>query len=61
MATIVLKYDARNPKARKTIETVLASGLFERKTGLDEAIEDVKSGKIYSAKSVKDLISQCTQ
>ncbi len=61
MATIVLKYDARNPKAKKTIEQVLASGLFEKKTGLDEAIEDVKSGKVYSAKNAKDIIAQCSR
>ncbi len=61
MATIVLKYDARNPKAKKTIERILASGLFEKKTGLDEAIEDVKSGRIYSAKNAKDLITQCSR
>ncbi len=59
MATIVLKYDARNPKAKKVIENILASGMFEKKTGIDEAMDDVKTGKVYSAKNAKDLISQC--
>lgn len=60
MATIILKYDARNPRAKKAIENVLASGLFEKRTGLDEAIDDVKKGRIHSAKNAKDLIRQCS-
>lgn len=59
MATITLKYDARNPIARKTIDYVLSLGLFEIKTGLDEAIDDVKKGRVYTAKNAKDLINKC--
>ncbi len=29
-----------------------------RKTGLDEALEDVKEGRVYHAKSVEDLFNQ---
>ena len=61
MATIILKYDARNPKAKQAIDNVVASGLFEKKTGLDEALEDVKRGRVHSAKNAKDLISQCSR
>ena len=30
----------------------------KRKTGLDEAIEDVKAGRVYHAESVEDLFNQ---
>ena len=30
----------------------------KRKTGLDEAIEDVKAGRVYKARSVEDLMAQ---
>lgn len=59
MATITLKYDARNNIAKKTIDYILSLGVFEKKTGLDEALEDVKRGNVYSAKNAKDLINQC--
>ena len=59
MTTITLDYDARNPIARKTIEYVLSLGLFKKKTGLDEALEDVKAGRIYEAKDAEDVIAQC--
>ena len=31
----------------------------QSKTGMDQAIDDIKSGRVYEAKSVEDLISQC--
>lgn len=30
----------------------------KRKTGLDEALEDVKAGRVYHADSVEDLFDQ---
>ena len=30
----------------------------KRKTGLDEAIEDVKAGRVFHAESVEDLFNQ---
>ncbi len=30
----------------------------KRKTGLDEALEDVKAGRVYHAESVDDLFNQ---
>ena len=31
----------------------------QRKNGMDRAIEDLKNGRVYEAKSVDDLINQC--
>ncbi|MBR6130036.1 MAG: hypothetical protein IKQ07_10445 [Bacteroidaceae bacterium] len=31
----------------------------QSKTGMDRAIEDIKKGRVYEAKSVEDLIKQC--
>ncbi|MBQ6063299.1 MAG: hypothetical protein IJK87_06670 [Prevotella sp.] len=31
----------------------------QRKTGMERAIEDIEKGRVYEAKSVEDLISQC--
>lgn len=60
MATITLFYDSRNKIAKRTIEYILSIGLFkekkeekkEGKTLLDEAIEDVRAGRVFE---VKDL------
>jgi hypothetical protein len=61
MATITLRYDARNAIAKKTIDYILSLGVFEKKTELDEAIEDAKAGRVYQAKNARDLINQCTR
>ncbi len=29
------------------------------KTGMDRAINDIKEGRVYDAKSVEDLLNQC--
>ena len=31
----------------------------QRKNGMDRAIEDLKNGRVYEAKSLEDLINQC--
>jgi hypothetical protein len=59
MAQITLEYDARNPIARKTIEYILSLGVFKKKTRIDEALEDVKKGKVYKAENAKDLLYKC--
>ena len=49
MATITLRYDARNPLVKKTLDFILSIGFFEvkpRKTGLQEAFEDIENGRI---------------
>jgi hypothetical protein len=58
MAKIVLEYNPRNIIAKKTLDYVLSLGVFSEKghlNGLDEAILDVKNGRVYKAKSVNDL------
>ena len=51
MATLTLKYNARNLKAKNLLNYVLSTGLFapciERKSGLDKAFEDLEKGHIY--------------
>ncbi|MDR2496088.1 MAG: hypothetical protein LBD21_03070 [Tannerellaceae bacterium] len=60
MAKITLEYDARNPIARKTLSYILSIGFSEvkpRKTGLEEAFEDIENGRvtrIYTPKNRKD-------
>jgi len=49
MATITLKYDARNSLIKKTLDFILSIGFSEvkpRKTGLQEAFEDIENGRI---------------
>jgi len=62
MASIMLKYNARNPIAQKTIDYVLSLGVFE-KTGYSslfaESDDDIKKGRVYTAKNADDLIAQC--
>jgi len=59
MATITLKYDARNPLVKKTLGYILSIGFLEvkpRKTGLQEALEDIENGRvtrIYTPKNWK--------
>lgn len=57
MATITLKYNARNSKATKMIDAILSLGLFteKKKNAIDEAEDDIKKGRVYTAKSAKDL------
>ena len=33
----------------------------QKKTGMDRAIDDIKSGRVYEASSVEDLIKQCKE
>jgi len=59
MATITLKYDARSPLVRKTLDYILSVGFSEvktKKTGLQEAFEDIENGRvtrIYTPKNWK--------
>ena len=62
MATILLKYDARNAIAKKTIENILSLGIFEKADSLSpfaESDNDIKKGRIYTAKDADDLLRQC--
>ena len=47
MATITLEYNARNKQARQMIEIIQTLGLaIRKKTGLEEALEDVANGRL---------------
>jgi len=60
MATITLEYDARNHVAKKTLNYILSIGFNEvkpKKTGLEEALDDVEAGRvtrIYTPKNWKN-------
>ncbi len=64
MATITLEYDARNATLKKALDFVVSIGAKvvpqpkTKKCGLDEALEDIKAGRVYSAKSVDDMMKQ---
>ena len=61
MATITIEYDARNKFAQKTIDYILSLGLFKLKkkpTGIDEALLDIKEGRVYKAKNVDDMFKK---
>jgi len=62
MDTIVLKYDSRNPIAKKTIDYILSLGIFEKTEYYNpfaESDDDIKNGRIFSAKNADDLIKEC--
>lgn len=61
MATVSLKIDTRNPRVKRAIDHVPSSDISGKASGLEEAIEDVKSGKVHFAKNAKDLIRQCSK
>ena len=60
MATITLKYDARNHLVKKTLDYILSIGFSEvkqRQTGLQKAFEDIEKGRItriYTPKNQKN-------
>ena len=62
MDTVVLKYDSRNPIAMKTLDYVLSLGFFERTeyySPFAESDDDIKHGRIFSAKNADELINDC--
>ena len=65
METVTLRYDARDKNITTLLNVIMNLGAVSvdkpRKTGLDEAIEDIKKGRVYTAKNAKDLIAQCLQ
>ncbi|AUS04398.1 hypothetical protein [Pseudotamlana carrageenivorans] len=58
MAEITLKYDARNSLAKKTLDYILKLGVFKKVTGIDEALEDEKKGRVTSHASVDDYFKK---
>ena len=62
MDTIVLKYDARNPIAMKTLDYILSLGFFEKTEYYNpfaESDDDIRNGRIFTAKDADDLINEC--
>ena len=53
METITFTYNAQNAQARNLLNYILASGLLipkiEKESGLAQAFEDVKKGRVYHA------------
>ena len=51
MATITLKYNTRNSKAKNLLNYVLSTGLLmpsiKKKSNLEKAFEDLEKGRIY--------------
>ncbi len=61
MATITLKYDARNNTAKKALDFILSLKVFqveERKTELQKAIEEVEAGKTTKCKDFDDFVKK---
>ncbi len=61
MATVTLKYDARDAKAQKALEFILSLGIFETTNtipALDKSIKEAKEGKVYKYDSVDDFFKE---
>ena len=62
MATITLDYDARNTLAKKIVDFVLSTGIFEekkKKTSLERAFEDVEKGRVQKITNLDNLYDEC--
>jgi hypothetical protein len=49
MVTITLDYDVRNEQAQKALDFLLSLGIFtekKKKTGIEQAFEDIEKGRI---------------
>jgi len=62
MERVVLNYNPKNAVAKNTINYLLSLGVFEiakpKMTSLDEALEDIKQGRVYSLCSRKKTKSK---
>ena len=59
MATITLEYDIRNKQAIQMIDIIQSLGLATRKkTGLEEALEDVANGRLITIHTPKKQKTQ---
>jgi len=59
MASITLEYNARNRQARQMIEIIQTLGLATRKkSGLEEALEDIENGRITTIHTPKNWKKQ---
>jgi hypothetical protein len=63
MATITLKFDARNTIARKAIDFILTLGVFKVKEeegnkSMKKAMLDIREGRISKAENTDDLFNK---
>ena len=62
MATITLEYDIRNKQATQMIEIIQSLGLATRKkSGLEEALEDVANGRLITIHTPQNGKIKCGQ
>ena len=62
MATITLEYDIRNKQAKQMLEIIQSLGLATRKkSGLEEALEDVANGRVFTIHTPKNHKMLCVQ
>jgi len=64
MATkVILEFDGRNSAARSIVNMLKTVGLFKvdeqhEISGIEKSLNDIKEGRVYKAKSVKELMSK---
>jgi hypothetical protein len=63
---VTVNYDTKNVNAKKALDLLMSLNLIYierkeksvKKSGLELALEDVKAGRVHSAKNTKDLMKQ---
>lgn len=60
---VILEFDGRNTAARSIINMLKTVGLFkveeqQAMNGLEKSLNDIREGRVYKAKSAKDLMSK---
>ena len=64
MATITLEYNPHTKDAIDFLNRIRESGFFtiktptRKKSGMEEAMEDIEKGRVYKAKDVENLFRQ---
>jgi len=65
MATITLKYNARNVTAKKFIDLALSLGVFKVEgknlTEIQKSLQEAQNGEYFTAKDGKDAIAKCLE
>ena len=61
MNTVAVESNARASTWHRTFAQPLGNvmPMPQHKSGIDEANEDIKAGRVYTAKNGEDLIRQC--
>ena len=63
MATYTVTIDERTNAGKHLLNYLIGLGLIHKKisseiTGFEEAVEDIKSGRVYTAESASDLFDK---